>query len=320
MSDPFQSFTPLPAPYNIAVDFISAAMLNRIFSILSAQWLIHQDTAISYLPVLIAFVRGQDFSVETKDNPIRIVTYMDPMQPVSTVGRWNLDNPDIPENSVAVLMIDGPITSWNSMDLMARLKMAEANPRINSVILQVNSPGGMVSQLDLLVGTIKNLQKPVVSVITGMAASAAMWLISATSYRIATSKIDMIGSIGAKVSLQDFSGLLAKIGIKIEDFYASKSTRKEEEYRAWKESGDTEKITGMVDFINEAFHAAIRENLGIKADSEVFTGAVYFAEQAKSLGLINEINSPDYALAYAYKVGLINKINTQSKSLNLSNK
>jgi ClpP class serine protease len=295
-------------------------MLNRIFSILGAQWLIHQDTAVSYLPVLIAFVKGQEMLLKPADDKKPyVVAWSDSAQLIPTIGKWNLTDASIPENSVAVIPVDGVICSWNSVDLMTMLRDAQGNDSINSILLVVNSPGGMVSQIDLLAGSIKSLTKPTVSVVMGMAASAAMWVISATSYRIATSPIDVIGSIGTKTSIQDYSGLLEKIGIKITDFYATKATRKDEEVRAIKENGDTNPMTAFVDFVNEVFHQAIRENLGIAADSEVFTGAAFFAAKAQDLGLINEIGSMDYALAKAYQLGLRNKIINQSKSLNIFN-
>ncbi len=295
-------------------------MLNRIFSILGAQWLIHQDTAVSYLPALIAFVRGQELLLQpASEKKPYVVAFTDTAHQLPTVGKWELTDSTIPENSVAVIPVDGLICSWNSMDLMTMLRDAQANDSINSILLMVNSPGGMVSQIDLLAASIKNLNKPSVSVVMGMAASAAMWVISATSYRIATSPIDVIGSIGTKTSIQDYSGLLEKIGIKITDFYATKATRKDEEVRAIKETGDTKPMTAFVDFVNEVFHQAIRENLGIAANSEVFTGAAFFAAKAQELGLINEIGSMDYALTKAYQLGLRNKIINQSKSLNLYN-
>lgn len=292
-------------------------MLNRVFSILGAQWLIHQDTAIAYLPVLMAFMKGQDFLLKQVDDKLpNIAAKSQPAQSVSLVGKYDLTDPSIPDNSVALLAIDGPLLSWQSIELMNQLRRVQANDQINSIVLMVNSPGGMVTGLDLLCSTIKTLGKPSVALVTGMAASAAMWIISSTSYRIATSKIDMIGSIGTKTSIQDYSGLLEKIGIKITDFYASKATRKDEQSRAFKENQDTQPMMEIVDFINEVFHQAIIENLGISPDSEALTGAVFFAEKALNLGLINEITSVDAAIEKAYQLGLKNKIIVSSKSLN----
>ena len=291
-------------------------MLNRIFSILGSQWLIHQDTAVSYLPVLIAFLKGQDILLKPIDGPKPyVVAFAGNDQQINTVGKWNLDDEMIPDNSVAVIPIDGVICSWDSILLMELLSEVKENDQINSVLFVVNSPGGMVSQIDLLAGTIKGLGKPSVAMVMGMACSAAMWVISASSYRIATSPMDIIGSIGSKTSIEDYSGLLEKVGIKITDIYATKATRKDEETRALK-NGDSAPMTAFVDFVNEMFHQAIQDNLGIPAGSEVFTGAAFFAAKAQELGLINEIGTINYALTKAYELGLINKLQNQSKSLN----
>ena len=291
-------------------------MLNRIFSILGAQWLIHKDTAISYLPVLLAFVKGQDILLQVGEvhNPY-VVSCCGPDQQINTANRWELDDELMPENSIAVIPIDGVICSWDSMMLMQRIQQVQENDRINAVLFQVNSPGGMVAQIDLLTSLIKNMGKPSVALVMGMSASAAMWVISGCNYRIATSPLDMIGSIGTKTTFQDYAGLLEKIGIKSEDIYATLSTQKDGEYRAFIENGDTKPIVAMLDFINEIFHKTIQDNIGIDASSEVFTGAMYFAEKAQELGLIDEINTIDYALNHAYQLGLKNKIINQSKSL-----
>lgn len=292
-------------------------MLNRIFSILGAQWLIHQDTAISYLPVLISFVKGQDILLKPVDGPkAYVVGWSSSEQDIQQRREMEMGDDSIPENSVAVIPIDGVICSWDSIRLMNMIHEAEENVNINSILFVINSPGGMISQIDVLANTIKGLSKPSVAVVMGMACSAAMWVMSATNYRIATSPMDTIGSVGTKTSIQDHAGLLEKIGIKITDIYATLATRKDEGWREFKETGETTKIVATVDFVNQVFHQAIMDNLSITAESEVFTGAHYFAARAKELGLINEINTMDYALTKAYELGITNKLINQSKSLN----
>ena len=48
---------------------------------------------------------------------------------------------------------------------------------------------------------------------------------------------------------------------------------------------------------------------------EVFSGAIYYAQQAIDLKLINEINSLDYAITFAHRQGLIHKGKPQFQSL-----
>lgn len=293
-------------------------MLDRIFSILSSTWLIHRDTAISYLPALVAFLNGQEILLQDSESPkAYAVSFSDRGEGnINKVDQCGLDNGNIPENAVAVIPIKGVIVEWKSEWLLECIGNVKSNPSINSVVFMVNSPGGMVSQIDIIASEIKGLGKPSIALISGMACSAAMWLISAMDYRIATSKLDVVGSIGAKVTIDDFSGLLEKVGIKFTDLYATKSILKDKEFRALKENNDPKPITEFVDFINDFFHDSIRKNLGIREDSPVFTGDTYFAEKGIDLGLINEIATSDYAFNYAYQQGLRNKIINQSKNLN----
>ncbi len=294
-------------------------MLDRLFQVLASDWLIHQDTVLSYLPAFIAFLNGAKFELKAEAGPkpyIKAFNTDGTPDLISTVGKYDLTDINIPENSVAVISIQGPIYSWQTMQLINDIKDAEENPQISSILFLVSSPGGMVSQLDIAADTIKNLSIPTVAAIFEMSASAAMWLTSAMNYRIATSPMDQAGSIGVMTSITDMSGLLKdKLGIVITDLYATKSINKNAEIRAFLEKGEKGPITTKLDFINNYFHAQVQKYLGIKADSEVFTGDIYFAEQAKEMGLINEINTMDYALQYAYTLGLKNKISTFSKTL-----
>jgi ClpP class serine protease len=283
-------------------------VINRLFEILDAQWLIHRESALAYLPVLISFLNGGKISLESDDTKKPHVFAMENAS-FNLVNRYELDNPDIQPNAIAVIPIQGTIVSWKSIELLSYLQKAEAHPNIIAIVFLVNSPGGMAYYTDITADAIKASSKPTVSVIMNMAASAAMWLISATNYRIASSPMDRVGSIGTKSSYTDFNGFLKeKLGITVYDIYASKSTRKDEEIRALLQDEDRTKILQSTDFVNEIFHQAIRENLGLKEDSEVFTGAVYHAKQAIEMGLINEINTLSYAFEYAYKLGLSNRI------------
>jgi ClpP class serine protease len=260
-------------------------------------------------------MKGQDILIKPADGPKTYVVGRSMSGEMQRPIEMEMGDDSIPENSVAIIPIDGVICSWDSIELMNQIHEAAEDPRIISILFVVNSPGGMISQIDILANTIKGLSKPSVAVVMGMAASAAMWVISATNYRIATSPMDTIGSIGTKTSIEDYAGLLDKIGIKITDIYASLATRKDEAWRAFQANGDTKLILDRVDFVNGIFHQAIQKNLNIPPESEVFTGADYFAGQAQSLGLINEINTMEYALTKAYELGLTNKLINQSKSI-----
>jgi len=275
------------------------------------------DSALSYLPLVMAWVNGQKFASEemTKEEKANkpYALSFKIQDGVNIVGQYELDDPAMPENSVAVIPIQGVILSWNSMNLVANIQQAGMNPSINSILFLVNSPGGMVFYTDIAATEIKNCKKPTVACIMNMGASAAMWMISAMDYRICTSPMDWVGSIGTMMSFMDFSRMLKeKLSIDIYEIYADDSSRKNEMLRQLREGNDT-LVKQDLKFVNDIFHQTILDNLKLPKDSEVFQGATYNATDGLRLGLIDEINTVDYAIDFAYKKGL------SFKALNIGN-
>ena len=279
-------------------------MYAKAIQLLSARWFIHMDTALEYFPLLLSYINGakiqdEDFKSHTK--PYAIAPNLADM--------WDVMSDDIAPNSVLVLPLDGPITSWRAKRTVEILHKAESNPNIIAGVLHVNSPGGMVHYTDTASDAIKNSTIPFVGYVENMGASAAMWWLSGTKRIFLSSRLDRVGSIGIMTSVMDFTQALRdKLGVKIEDIYAEKSTRKNEEFRAWLEKNDKKPLLDSLNFANEIFHEAIQNNLGVAADSEVFQGAVYYADEAIKLGIAHEISSFSDAVDYAFKLGMKNTI------------
>lgn len=277
---------------------------DQIDDVLTANWLIHQETAFKYLPLLLAFANGQDISAMTQTNEARHKPYV-VRGAINLVERWDISDPNIPENSIAIIPVQGVLFKYGysgTMQIMTRIVEAINNPRICAILLFVESPGGMVANIDLASSLIKTSPKPIYSFVSRLAASAAMWLISSTKI-IASSKLDQLGSIGTKVTWMDFDGIFEKLGAKKYEEYATKSIRKEHESRELIK-GNSAPLKARLDFVNEAFHSEIRQNLGIKQDSEVFEGDVYFAEEAINLGLCHHLLSIEETIEMLHKEGL----------------
>lgn len=297
-------------------------MEERFLELLGSRWLIERSVVLSYVPLFISWLNGGKIDAtnlfnEKQKIKARVIRAGD--DPINPVESWDLTNTSIPDNSVAIIPIDGVIYSWKTMEIRNMLFHAENNPKIISILFLVNSPGGNVFYLDICAKAIKDGLKPSVAAIMNMSASAAYWLTSAVDFRICTSKMDSVGSIGVMMTIADTAVLMKeKLGINIIDLYATKSTRKNEAYRKFLEDNtNTALITKELDFCNEIFHEDIIANLGIKSDSEVLQGALYYAEEGMGLGLIDEINTLEYALEYTYNLGLANKINQFSKQFKL---
>lgn len=64
------------------------------------------------------------------------------------VGRWNLEDSGLPSDSVAVIVLEGTLYSWETFRLQEYIAQAAANDRIAGIILWINGPGGMITGLD----------------------------------------------------------------------------------------------------------------------------------------------------------------------------
>lgn len=293
----------------------------QLANLLSARWLIAGEVAVNYLPLLVSFLNGQKITIDgsllgkTDSKPFAIQGNSD----INTASRWELDSPDIQENSVGVIPVQGVLLDSDTARLSMFLNMALQNPAINSVLLLVNSPGGMVSQIDLVSDQIRDFPKPVISYVLDLNASAAVWLTSGSRRIILSSKLNRIGSVGVMTTFTDIWPALEKFGIDLREIYATKSTRKNFLKRnltnpALSKEEQEKPLIDELDFVNEFFHSVVSKNRGIALDSEVFAGDAYYAEKGIELGLADEINTIDYALTLAHQLGLENKINQFTKN------
>ncbi len=92
---------------------------------------------------------------------------------------------------------------------------AAADPDVDSIVLATDSPGGSVDGLSELGDAIATAAqaKPVVASVDGMAASGAYYAVSQAS-RIVAERTALLGSIGVRMLLFDFSEMFQKEGIR----------------------------------------------------------------------------------------------------------
>lgn len=95
----------------------------------------------------------------------------------------------------------------------AQIRAADANPDIKAIILNIDSPGGMVAGIPELAAAIANCSKYVVAVANQLAASAAYWIASQAD-EVVVSPSGEVGSIGVVSIHQDLSEAFEQAGIK----------------------------------------------------------------------------------------------------------
>lgn len=222
---------------------------------------------------------------------------------------------------VAVIDIKGAIMKYDycgapGTDSIGKIiNAATQNPSISAIVLRIDSPGGSVSGTQALANIIKNSSKPIV-VHAGMMCSAAMWLGSAASYRIAAEDTATIGSIGTMCSWYDSKAADEKYGHKRHEVYASDSTHKNIQFREAQGNNADGKnnyepmIKTWLDPLNGVFTSSILENMP-KVDKTVLNGSHYIAKDAIGKGLIDAIGTFEDAVNKAIELAKPQQLLTQ---------
>tara|TARA_R110001592_G_scaffold268269_3_gene534526 strand:- start:40025 stop:41359 length:1335 start_codon:yes stop_codon:yes gene_type:complete len=289
---------------------------HTLSAILNGVWLIESNAAASYLPLVASIIKGDTLAFEKDDEgDNRSAAKASALASVAgaTVYRktrsWMSFN-DAPKNSIAEISISGPILKVGqcgdpgSAAYAEWIKEADENPNISSILLRIDSPGGLVNGTATLADTIKNTSKKIIAFVDeGMAASAAYWLASSCDEIVLSQKHDQVGSIGVFTTLHDMKGYYEKMGVNVLEIYASQSTDKNGLInKAF--AGDTKPlIEEHLNPIAETFINVVKANRSEKLNlsaGDPFTGKMYRAEEAIAIGLADRVsNYEDLVLAMA---------------------
>jgi len=121
---------------------------------------------------------------------------------------------------IAKVKIEGTITE--DEELLKRLEAIRTSPEVKGVILSIDSPGGTTVGGESTFEAVRKLagDKPVVAEVGTLAASAGYMIASAADHIVAR-KTSIVGSIGVLIQYPDVSGLMDKLGIKLEEVKSS---------------------------------------------------------------------------------------------------
>lgn len=297
----------------------------HLSDILKTRWLMHEQFAIAYYPTVINLLNGGEninrlSNTDDEDGePLPVIqNAIIGGSNVFFISEYGEAAPpeNAPQNSIAVLGIKGAITKYDQFcggagieTKAALFDRAMANPNINGLILDIDSGGGDANATEFFASKIKNASKPVVALVTGMAASAAYWIGSAARRIILNGKISEVGSIGTYIQIADFTNYYESKGIKIIREYAPQSVEKNKAYEDLLK-GDNKAMKEDLRKFTEFFIEAVKENRSGKLgkDKGIFEGKMYFTEDAIAQGLADQMGTMDDA------VNAINELKTQTST------
>lgn len=179
------------------------------------------------------------------------------------------------------------------------IQEAVADERVESILLDVDSPGGSVDGIAALADAIYAARndKPVHAYAQDLAASAAIWIAS-QSNRFSAGATAFIGSIGVFTVIDDVSAAFEEAGVKTHVVRFG-------DFKAIGVEGTevtTEQISELqkrIDAVGHLFVDALARGRGMNREqaAKLATGQGWTGQEAKTIGLVDAIESHEEALS-----------------------
>lgn len=210
--------------------------------------------------------------------------------------------------NVAVISVNGPIMagrrgrqSVNLENMERQIAKAFSLPNLKAVALSINSPGGSPVQSAMIMQTIRELADkkhvPVIAYAEDVAASGG-YMIALAGDEIIAHPASLVGSIGVIYAGFGFEDLIKKYGVKRRIHTAGKNKAFMDPFSAEKKT-DVARLKGLQNDLFKYFQDLVVERRGKRlkgAKPKVFNGDIWTAEEAKKLGIIDNVGDLRAAL------------------------
>lgn len=265
----------------------------RVIDILTSPWAIMPDKLLEIKAIYETHLRGEKIDIKGLEARLG-----EPLQPEEQ-GYEVIDR-------VALIPIDGVIAK--KMNLFSRisggastqlierdLREALADPGVDSIVLDIDSPGGSVDGTGELAEVVHaaRAQKPIVAFADGTMASAAYWIGSAAQAVYLSGATAQIGSIGVVATHVDVSRAQDRVGVKTTEIYAGKFKRIASAYAPLSNEG-RQSIQDHVDYIYSIFVGAVAQQRGVDEETvleNMADGRIFVGQQAITAGLVDGVST-----------------------------
>lgn len=267
-----------------------------LMAVASEYWAIDEDKFDQIVSFLALQASGEKFSSEELQARISRQTERD-------VARR--------EGAVAVLPFRGVLA--NRMSLMSDISggtsyegfartfdAAVSDPEVKAIILDVDSPGGVVSGVDELSQRIFSARgkKPIIAHVNSTGASAAYWAITAADEVILNPSAE-VGSIGVMMVHDDISAALEKAGVKRTLIAAGKFKGEGAPFQQLSDEAREFRLQ-RAEFYYDKFVGRIASNRGVSVSavkSAFGQGRMVTAEEAVSQKMADGITTLEETIA-----------------------
>ena len=215
-------------------------------------------------------------------------------------------------NGVAIIPIDGVIAK--KMNLFSRISGGAStqmikrdvedalnDEEVNSIILEIDSPGGTVDGTSELASYIHESRgtKPIYALADGCMCSAAYWIGSAADKVYITSDTTQVGSIGVVSTHVDYSAQEANKGIKTTEITSGKYKRIASPHEPLSQEG-REYIQSSSDYLYSLFVDGVARNRNVSTDEvleNMADGRVFIGQLSIDAGLVDGVSTLDQLIA-----------------------
>ena len=202
---------------------------------------------------------------------------------------------------IAVLTVNGIIA--DDQKLLEQIREFRDDPTIKGYVVQINSPGGAVGPSQSIYQELRRLrdedEQPVVATIGGVGASGGYYLALAADsiYALPGS---ITGSIGVIMELPDASGLLDKVGLRVNVVESAEHKDVGSPFRPIT-PGDREILGSLVNDVYQQFVEVVarERKLAPAVVQQVSDGRILSGRQALERGLIDRLGNYNDAVAAA---------------------
>lgn len=291
-------------------------------AILKGKWAIDPLFALNAFGTIIPnIISGA--AIQSKEDPSAEPVIFSPSANSADgyyINRWT-DLDKIPAGSVALIQVKGTLMKDNQecgpvgmATLGQRFITAHNHQNIVAIVLDVDSPGGTVDGTEDFANIIRSAVKPVVGFVNGLAASAALWIVSQARQVVANNLFAEIGSVGVLMQFWDVIPAYEKEGYKYHQIISSLSPDKVKMFNDLRAGKYDDYRKFQLDPLAEHFQSVIRE-VRPNVKDEHLTGKVFFAKDVMDV-FVDKIGTINDAINLAVELA---REQSNSQSSNNSN-
>lgn len=200
---------------------------------------------------------------------------------------------------IAVLEIDGII--GEDQQFLRDLRRFRDNSSVRGYLVNINSPGGVVAPSQSIYQELRRLRDedevPVVAAIGGVGASGGYYVALAADSIFALPG-SITGSIGVIMEIPDVSGLMDRVGVRINSVMSAEHKDVGSPFRPLAD-GDREILQSLVVDVYDQFVDVVAQERGLDRDAVVpyADGRILSGRQALQARLVDRLGNREDALA-----------------------